>query len=162
MIAILGIIGPLLGGLGGLSAIGLGAIPFVGPLFKFFGSGAGKIVGLALLAVTIYGVGWFKGDAHGDAQCVVKLDKLNTDWRDRVDAAADAFAKARQARDAEIDLSIDKLVQERIAATAGEQTDLKKLVDEYAAELAKRPKADASCAFGPDDVGLRNRAKPRR
>jgi hypothetical protein len=156
MIALLGFIGPLLGGIGGLSAIGLGAIPFVGPLLKFFGTGAGKLVGLALLAVTVYSVGWFKGDAHGDAQCVVKLERLNTEWKDRVDAAAAAFAAARKARDAEIDAEIARVVRERSGAEASEVAELKQRVDDYEREIAKRPKADA-CALGPDDIGLRKR-----
>lgn len=158
MIGVLALIGPLLGGLGGLSAIGLGAIPFVGPLLKFFGTGAGRLVGVVVIVAAAYGYGWLKGDAHGDRQCTAKIETLNRNWQDRVDAAAAEFARARAARDAEVDAAIAAAVKDATDQAGEAIAEREQRVKDYEAELAKRKNA-AGCILGDDDIGLRRRPR---
>lgn len=150
--------GPLLGAIGGFASAGAGAIPYVGPLLKFFGTGPGRIIGFGLLVAAAYGVGWFKGDAHGDAQCVVKIEQVNRIWQGRVDQAAKDFADARKQRDDEVDKTIAREVDARVKKLGDVTADLEQRVKDYEDQLRKRPAAPG-CLLGPDDLGLRRRAR---
>lgn len=143
----LALIAPLLGGVGGLAAIGLGGIPYLGPLLKFL-TGPGKPVGIALLVGMVWLHGFWKGDAHGDAQCVVKIEGVNKTWSERVDRAAEDFARERERRDSKIASDIDGEVARQTAALQEREAAAQKEIQRYEEELRKR---GGACRLGPAD-----------
>lgn len=147
MIGLFAFAGPALAALGGAGAIG--ALPYLGPVLRFLTSGPGRILSVIAIVFAAYGFGWLKGDAHGDAQCVGKLESLNTSWRGKVDQAAADFARLRKERDESIDADIEREVARQTAEIKRSDADKQKEIERYAEELRKR--GDGSCRLGPAD-----------
>lgn len=113
----------LIGGLPWISGA-LSALPIVGRVFKFFKSPLGRFAGVVLLLVMAYGIGWIKGDAHGDAQ-----------------AAAQARAAQAEAKVIDFDnlTARYKLATAIIARLQQQNTDAAAQVSALTIDLAQRP-----------------------
>lgn len=67
--ALLLMIAGLGAGAAGIATGLLSGLPIVGALFAVLTPGARRLIGLAAVAVFVFGFGWVKGDAHASAKC---------------------------------------------------------------------------------------------
>lgn len=147
-------IATLLAGIGGLTgAGGIVALPFIGPIFAFFGTAFGRITGIILIALAIYAFGWFKGDAHGDAQCAAKdlAMQLAAAKRDADIQKSTAALASKQAEEQE---QLNQKLNKQIAQLEKDYDDAKRKAEN------KPAPAGAACpgrGLSDDDIKrLRN------
>ena len=119
-------------------------VGFLSIAARFLGSPAGMMLGVALAALGIYEYGKHTGYAN-----------CRTEWV-AANAAADLEKKKLEAKVAK---TVEDLAQRHEASIEQQRTEFDKRIEDYEAELAKRP--DGKCVLNHADT-KRMRDKPRR
>ena len=119
-------------------------VGFLSIAARFLGSPAGMMLGVALAALSIYEYGKHTGYAN-----------CRTEWV-AANAAADLEKKKLEAKVAK---TVEDLAQRHEASIEQQRTEFDKRIEDYEAELAKRP--DSKCVLNDADT-KRMRDKPRR
>ncbi len=155
------------GGLGGVALVALifvGGVPAAGVIaaaigflketVKFFQTPVGQAVGVVLLCFLCLLIGDVHATRREVAARKTAIDRLNTEWKAKVDEASAKFAAARTARDSDVDAKVGVLVQKRLTEIAEQTAALQKLETPDATD----PK---DCVLRPSDLddGLRHRRK---
>ena len=119
-------------------------VGFLSIAARFLGSPAGMMLGVGLAALSVYQYGKHTGYAN-----------CRTEWV-AANAAADLVKKKLEAKVAK---TVEDLAQRHEASIEQQRTEFDKRIEDYEAELAKRP--DSKCVLNDADT-KRMRDKPRR
>jgi hypothetical protein len=143
-------IGALLSTVAGLgaSASGLSALPLVGGLISFFGSRGGRLFGVGLIALVIFGYGYARGERHADARCRAATLQARLD---QVTVERDS-ANARLARSALVIAALERAksgADEELAKLAAELDRLKPQSTALGAKHDPNALVDDKCRLTP-------------
>jgi len=118
--------------------------------FAFFRTPLGQVIGIALLCLGVYVVGFARGRNHEVEICNTRVATVNAGWQKRVDQAAADFAQARTGRDAGVLASISASNAARVRELAADKATLERQVADYAARINSNPKP--ACLVTEEDL----------